>query len=222
MKALERRSFPVVLAAPSGTGKTTLARALVERFEDCRFSISVTTRPARGTERDGVDYQFVRRPEFQRMVDQGELAEWAEVHGELYGTPRSELDTAAVRGDYVILDIDVQGALQVRRSTRDAVLIFILPPSVDALLERLHGRRTEKASQVARRLRTAMDELQAAPEFDHVVVNEDLDRCLGQIRGIVESEALRVRRAPGLQRMVEEMRGRIGRVLQDEYANANG
>ncbi len=222
MRHLDRRSFPVVLAAPSGTGKTTLARALVERFEDFRFSVSVTTRPARGTEQDGVDYHFVQRREFRRMADEGELAEWAEVHGELYGTPRSELDAAASRGDFAILDIDVQGALQVRRSTSEAVLIFLLPPSVDALLERLQGRRTEEDAQVARRLKTAMDELHAAPEFDHVVINDDFDRCLGQIRGIVESEALRARRAPGLQALVEEMRGRIGRVLQDEYANANG
>jgi guanylate kinase len=222
VRDLDRRTFPVVLAAPSGTGKTTLARALVERFEDFRFSVSVSTRPARGTERDGVDYHFVRRREFRRMVDQGELAEWAEVHGQLYGTPRSELDAAAERGDYVILDIDVQGAKQVRRCTQEAVLIFLLPPSVEALLERLQGRRTEAGAEVARRLQTAMNELQAAPRFDHVVVNDDFDRCLGRIRGIVESEALRAHRAQGLPELVEEMRARVGRVLREEYANTNG
>jgi guanylate kinase len=222
VSGIDRRSFPVVLAAPSGTGKTTLARALVDRFDDFEFSVSVTTRPPRGTEADGVDYHFVDGREFERMMDHGELAEWAEVHGHLYGTPRAELDAAARRKEYVILDIDVQGALQVRRSTPEAVLVFVLPPSVDTLLERLQGRGTEDAAHVARRLQSAMEELQHATDFDHVVVNDDFQRCLGEIRGIVEGEALRTHRAPGLRQQAEELRAGIARVLRNEYANANG
>jgi guanylate kinase len=154
------------------------------------------------------------------MVSDGELAEWAEVHGELYGTLKAELDSAAERGEHVVLDIDVQGARQIRQSVPEAVLVFLLPPSVEVLLQRLRGRGTEEKVQVARRLQTAMDELQAAGEFDHVVVNDDFDRCLGSIRGIVESEALRSTRAPGLEDTVEEMRDRLGSVLQSDSVNA--
>jgi guanylate kinase len=207
----------VVLAAPSGTGKTTIAHSLVEHSEGYCFSVSATTRAPRDGERDGADYHFVDRARFEEMAGNGELAEWAEVHGELYGTPRKELDDAAARGEHVVLDIDVQGARQIRDSVPEAVLVFVLPPSVEALMARLTGRGTEGQEQVGRRLHTALDELRAVPEFDHVVVNDELERCLDDVRSIVRAEALRAARVSDLDREVEAMRRRIAGILERDY-----
>jgi guanylate kinase len=221
MSGLSYRPFPVVLAAPSGTGKTTLARRLVEGYETFTFSVSATTRPPRERERDGVDYHFVDRARFEAMVERGELAEWAEVHGSLYGTPRAELERAADEGRHVILDIDVQGARQVRANVGDAALIFLLPPSVEDLMARLTGRRTEGDADVGRRLRSALSELQAASEFDYIVVNDDLHRCLEAIRDIVGAEAYRAERAPGLEVELNRFRREIGRILEQSYTNTS-
>ena len=214
MSGLPYTPFPVVLTAPSGTGKTTLARRLVSDSGGFCFSVSATTRLPRDGEREGTDYYFVDRDGFEAMASDGRLAEWAEVHGEMYGTPRVELESAAARGEHVVLDIDVQGARLIRSSVPEAVLVFVLPPSADALLARLTGRGTEQGAQVARRLRTAVDELKAVAEFDHVVVNDDLERCLNEIRGIVRAEARRTGRARGLEEKVEDLRTRILRVLE--------
>lgn len=218
MSGLPFRPFPLVLAAPSGAGKTTLARRLVEGSADFSFSVSATTRPPRPGERDAVDYHFVDRQAFETMAAGGDLVEWAEVHGELYGTPRRELDGAAASGRHVVLDIDVQGARQIRRQVPEALLLYVLPPSVEALVSRLSGRGTEAPAQVAHRLQTALGELRAATEFDHVVVNDDLEGCLGEIRGIVEAERRRAARARDLESRLEEMREAIVALLQDEYA----
>jgi len=204
---------PVVLVATSGTGKTTIARRLVEDDTRYVFSISATTRPPREGERDGIDYYFLTPDEFERRIEQGAFAEWARVHGRLYGTPRSELDSAASRGEHVVLDIDVQGARQIRESVPQAHLIFVLPPSVDIMMARLTGRGTEPPGDIARRLRSALVELQAVPEFDYVVVNDDLDECLEEIRAIVEKGA--IPEAP--EQDAESFRAEIGRLLSDEY-----
>lgn len=222
MSALAYRPFPVVLAAPSGVGKTTLAHRLVESSDAFCFGVSVTTRPARGGEHDGVDYRFVDRATFEAMAAAGALAEWAEVHGLLYGTPRKELEAAADAGRHVVLDIDVQGARQIRSAVPEALLVFVLPPSVEVMVERLTGRGTEGDAQVARRLRSALKELEAVTEFDHVVVNDDLDRCLTEIQGIVRAESRRTARARALRSSVEEMRSRIARLLRDEYTHVGG
>lgn len=219
MSGLGYRPFPLVIAAPSGTGKTTLAQGLVERSTGYRFSVSATTRARRPGERDGVEYHFVGRERFEAMVAAGELVEWAQVHGEAYGTPRRELAEAEARGEHVVLDIDVQGARQIRAAVPEALLLFVLPPSVSALIGRLRGRGTEEGAQVARRLRTALEELRAVPEFDHVIVNDDVDRCLEEIRTIVRAEAFRTGRATSLEKDVEEMRDEIGRILRSEYAH---
>jgi len=208
------RAAPVVLVATSGTGKTTIARRLVEGSRAFVFSVSVTTREPREREQDGVAYHFVSRDEFEARVGRGELVEWAEVHDHLYGTPRSEIEAAAERGEHVVLDIDVQGARQIRDSVPDATLIFVLPPSVGIMMARLTGRGTETRADIARRLQSAMVELQAVPEFDYVVVNDDLDECLDEIRGIVgagvEGEAP--------EKNAEEFRAEIAQILEKEYA----
>jgi guanylate kinase len=211
-----------VLAAPSGTGKTTLARALVRRGAGYTFAVSATTRAPRGEERDTVDYHFVDRPAFRAMVEGGELAEWAEVHGELYGTPRSELVRSAERGEHVVLDIDVQGARQIRRTMHEAVLVFVLPPSLEVLEQRLAARGTEDREAVARRLRTAREELAAATEFDYVVVNDDLDRTLEEIWGIVRAELHRTARRTELAEELETLQSAIGRLLERDYSNISG
>lgn len=207
----------VVLAAPSGTGKTTLARRLVEDGDDYTFSISVTTRAPRAGERDGVDYHFVDPKSFEEMASAGELVEWAEVHGRFYGTPRAQLDRAAERGVHVVLDIDVQGARQLSETESETKLIFVLPPDVDTLLSRLTGRGTEGSAEVARRLQSALEELQAAENFDYVVVNDDLERCLGTIRGIVSGEVSSM--GPDeVEHDVEAFRSEIRRVLAEDFS----
>ncbi len=207
------RPSPLVLAAPSGTGKTTIAHALVARFHNFVFSVSATTRTPREGERHGSDYDFVSRDEFEHMISEGELVEWAEVHGNLYGTPRSNLETAAERGEYAILDIDVQGARQIRGRVPEAVLIFVFPPSADHLWTRLTQRGTEKLDEVRRRLVAARAELEEAVHFDYIVVNDDLERAIARVRTIVEAESHKPGRALDFPGEVERIRSEIDRVV---------
>jgi guanylate kinase len=220
---VSERACPVVLAATSGTGKTTLAHALVEGPGEFVFSVSATTRAPRSGEVNGVDYHFVDRAGFDAMVGRGELVEWAEVHGRLYGTPWNELERAAVRGEHVVLDIDVQGARQIKAKVPDAKLVFVLPPDVDTLMGRLTGRGTETPELVARRLRTALEELQAVDYFDYVVVNDALERCLDEIRAIVAG-TVRPGSTGGALEGARTLRREIGRILEERYSkytNAN-
>jgi guanylate kinase len=175
----------VVLAAPSGVGKTTIARSLVDTEDDFAFSVSATTRPRRPSEVDGVDYWFLTETQFMGMVENGEFAEWAEVHGNLYGTPRESLREAGRGGKHVVLDIDVQGAMQIKEAVPEALLLFILPPSVESLLRRLVTRGTEGETALRRRLTTALGELKAADSFDFFVVNEDLSLAVREVRDLV-------------------------------------
>ena len=180
----------VVLAAPSGGGKTTIARALVARWPDkYGFSVSATTRAPRPGEREGDAYFFLPRGEFERRREAGEFLEWAEYAGELYGTLRREVDRLLAGGRHVLLDIEVQGARQIRRQyPRPASrAVFILPPSAAELLRRLERRRTEAASERAKRLETAIRELGQVETFDHVVVNDDLDTAVATVHEIVEA-----------------------------------
>lgn len=209
---------PVVLAAPSGTGKTTIAHRLVEEGDDFVFSVSATTRPPRAGESDGEDYEFVTREEFEDLVRRGEMAEWAEVHGRYYGTPRRNLEEAAASGRHAVLDIDVQGAAQIRETVPEAVRIFILPPSGREMVRRIGLRGTEQRDEIARRLRSALRELARAEEFHHVVVNEDLDRAVARVRELVKDTGSMLR--PGdLEERVRTLKEEIREILSEEYAD---
>ena len=210
----------VVLSAPSGTGKTSIAKALVEGSEDFVFSVSATTRPARDHETDGVHYQFVEESDFQAMLDADELLEWAEVHGHLYGTPERNLSTGAKRGQHVVMDIDVQGAVQVRTRVPDAVLVFILPPSADALVGRLRGRGTEGDHALTKRLQNAREELERARDFDYVVVNETLEQAVDEVRAIATGQIARDSRAIDLPATIRQLQERIDEILAAGFGPA--
>ncbi|WP_235686927.1 guanylate kinase [Tomitella gaofuii] len=173
----------VVLAGPSAVGKSTVVRELRRRVPDLVFSVSATTRAPRPGEVDGVDYHFVGDEGFQRMVDGGELLEWAEIHGGLQrsGTPAAPIGDALAQGHPVLLEVDLAGVRQVRAARPDACFVFLAPPSWDDLVTRLTGRGTEDPSVVARRLETARTELAAQDEFDHVVVNDSVDRAVDEL-----------------------------------------
>lgn len=181
----------IVVSAPSGAGKSSLTQRVLKRVEDLQFSVSYTTRELRGSEQNGVDYQFVSEDEFASMRERGEFLECAEVHGHLYGTHVNSVEEMLGRGFDVILDIDVQGAEQIRRRVPDAILIFILPPSREVLEARLQTRNLNHPEDIERRLRNAAIEVQLYERFDYVVVNDDLDRALAQVEAIIVGERCR-------------------------------
>ena len=200
---MSRRGIPFVVAAPSGTGKTTVCRRLVDGDEKLEFSVSHTTRVPRPGEREGEDYHFVTRDRFQELVDQDAFLESAEYNGNFYGTSQAAIDGPLDRGHDVILEIEIQGAAQVRERRGDARFVFLLPPSMQALEGRLRGRNTDTEEVIERRLRWAQEkEIGAARAFDYAVVNDDLDGCVADVRAIVAAEragsvdALRRRFAP--------------------------
>ena len=176
-----------VITGPSGVGKGTLIRGLMERLPQLELSVSATTRKPRPGEQDGVDYHFLSPEEFERRIDAGDFVEHADYAGRRYGTLRSELDRRVGEGVPVVLEIEVQGARQVREAMPEAVQVFIAPPSLEALRTRLVGRGTDDAEEVARRLKVAEQELEAQPEFAHVVVNDRLEDALERLVEIVRS-----------------------------------
>jgi len=174
-----------VIAGPSGVGKGTVVRRVLEFVPDLFVSISVTTRTPRRIEREGVDYVFVSDDEFDRMIEAGELLEWANVFGNRYGTPAGPISVALEAGRDALLEIDVQGARQVREAVPEAVLVFLRPPDMAVLERRLRSRGTEDEGRLERRLATARQELEAAAWFDHEVVNDDLERASSQVAAII-------------------------------------
>lgn len=183
-----------VVAAPSGTGKTSLVRALMLRMPDLRFSISYTTRTQRATEQHGRDYFFVDRAEFDRMIAADEFLEHATVYGNSYGTSKQQVENHLLAGDNVLLEIDWQGAQQIARAMPERRSIFILPPSRAALETRLRGRKTDSDEVIARRLRESMADLSHWSEFDYVVINEDFERATNELETIVRGQGEHLRR----------------------------
>jgi guanylate kinase len=182
-----RRGRLFVIAGPSGVGKGSIVAELLARDPDLALSVSVTTRAPRPGEVDGVHYRFVSDEEFHAMIERGDLLEWAEIVGHRSGTPRHPVDELRASGRDVLLEIDVQGARQVRDLVGDAVLIFVAPPSLDELERRLRSRGTESEERIALRLSTAARELQQRGAFDHVVVNDDLAAASSEVAAIIES-----------------------------------
>lgn len=187
------RGLLFVVSAPSGTGKTTVVERLVEVCPALEQSRSYTSRPARTGEQDGVDYNFVSRSEFDRMVADDRFLEWADVFSNRYGTGRAETENRLASGVDLVLVIDVQGAGQVRSRSTEAVGVFVLPPSFEVLEQRLRARSQDPDEAIQRRLATARSEISAVNSYDYVVVNDDLDRCVGELHAIVTAE--RARRA---------------------------
>lgn len=185
----------LVLSAPTGGGKTTIAHRLLKLDSSLRFSVSHTTRDPRPEEENGKDYHFVSRAVFEQMREAGGFLEWAEVHGNMYGTHRSEVMRAGQEGRDLILDIDVQGGMQVREAWPQAVLVFILPPNLDELLRRLSSRSAENGFDLPRRLKSAQSELALAQKYDYNVVNEDLERAAADVLCLLRAARLRPGRA---------------------------
>ncbi len=182
------RGMLAIVSGPSGSGKTTLVRRLLERLTAYRLSVSVTTRPKRCGEEDGKDYHFVTGDEFERMRADGELLEWSEHFSNRYGTPRGPVDLALAAGEVMILEIDVNGARQVREAVDEACSIFVKPPSPEVLEARLRGRKTESEERLRQRLARAQMEMDRCERFDHVVINDDIERAVTDMVTAIESE----------------------------------
>jgi guanylate kinase len=183
----EREPVVVVVSAPSGAGKSTVISRVLAELGGIRFSVSHTTRAPRGDDKQGIDYHFVDRASFERMRDEGRLLEWAEVHGNLYGTGMTELMKAREQGVDLLLDLDVHGAAQVRQKLPDAVTVFILPPSYPELERRLRGRGEDDEATIEKRLGAAGRELGAFWHYDYAIVNDDLDACVRELKSIIRA-----------------------------------
>jgi guanylate kinase len=200
------KPFLLVLSAPSGGGKTTIAKMLLQGRDDLDYSVSATTRAKRPGERDGVDYYFLSRDEFVRRQQKGEFLEWATYGGELYGTLHSEIERIFALGRHAVLDVEIEGARQIRKALPNSLLLFVLPPSAEALVDRLSGRKTEDPALVRERTLRAADELAAVSEYDYAIMNEDLVVAVGQVAAILDAETWRVTRQDTLPEFIEDLR----------------
>lgn len=191
---MKSRGILVVLSGPSGAGKNSLLNAVLPHVPNLRYSVSVTTRPPRAGEQEGIHYFFVDDHTFDEMVQANELLEWAEFCGNRYGTPRRFVTECLDRGESVITDLDIQGARQIRRNHPDGVFVFLLPPSLSELKKRLTLRGTEGDDAISRRLETALEELRAIVDYDYWVLNDSLDRAASDLEAIIRAERSRVGR----------------------------
>jgi guanylate kinase len=208
--AITRRGMMLVLSSPSGAGKTTLSRKLLEAEADIVMSISVTTRPPRACEVAGRDYHFIDAARFEAMKKGGELLEWAEVFGHSYGTPRRSVDEAIAQGRDVLFDIDWQGTQKLRELARsDLVSVFVLPPSMEELERRLHSRAQDSDAVIASRMAKAVDEMSHWAEYDYVVINRDLDRAFAEVQAILAAERLKRDRQTGLSTFVRGLQAGV-------------
>ncbi|WP_226795580.1 guanylate kinase [Altererythrobacter sp. CC-YST694] len=205
-ETLHRRGLMFILSSPSGAGKTTIARKILERVPGIAMSVSVTTRPMRPGEVDGKDYHFVDRPTFDRMVEEEEFLEWAEVFGNCYGTPKAQIKAGLRAGQDFLFDIDWQGTQQLyQRMEVDVVRVFLLPPSIEELEGRLRARATDAEEVIRSRMDRARSEISHWDGYDYVVINEDVEGCFEKVRGILEAERLKRMRQTGLIDFVREL-----------------
>lgn len=185
---MNKRGFIVIITAPSGSGKTSIYKKLFEMRNDLKFSVSYTTRKKRAGEVDGVDYYFISRDKFMKKIERGDFLEWAEVHGELYGTERQQVEKCIDDGYICLLDVDVQGALEIMKKDLDCVSIFIEPPSLEELTRRLRKRGTEDEKSITIRINNAKNELEYKKFFDYIVLNDVLERAVKEISEIIDKE----------------------------------
>jgi guanylate kinase len=206
-EALARRGLMLVLSSPSGAGKTTISRALLKEDDNLVMSVSATTRPRRPGEQDGKDYYFVEPVDFNLMINRDELLEHAKVFSHYYGTPRAPVEKALSEGQDILFDIDWQGTQQLAHKARtDLVSIFILPPSTEALEKRLKTRAQDPAEVIDQRMSKAAEEISHWSEYDYVVINDDLERCLSEVKAILTAERVRRTRRTGLIQFVSRLR----------------
>jgi len=194
MHNINRSGFPIILSAPSGAGKTSLCRKVMEKRPEIIYSISITSRPPRSNEKDGQDYRFVSVTEFERMLHNNELAEWAMVHDNYYGTPHNELTGNLAKGRDVIMDIDTVGARSVKKLYPQAVSIFVIPPSIEVLKQRLKSRATDSEEVINKRLNKARLEMEQISDFDYWLVNDDFERAVDTVVSIINAERCRLSR----------------------------
>jgi len=211
------KPVPIILSAPSGGGKTTIAKRLLKARDDIGYSVSCTTRSPRPGEAEGRDYYFRSREAFEAGRKAGEFAESAEVHGDLYGTLRSEIERVLASGRHVMMDIDVQGAKQLKAAYPDALFIFILPPSAQVLIDRLEARKTEDAQSFIRRLRSAKEELKAIDLYPYLVVNNEVEAAVQEVSRIIDGKGIRSSRGGPLDQNVSELVKGIDRAI-DHYS----
>jgi guanylate kinase len=208
--AIARRGLMLVLSSPSGAGKTTLSRRLLDEDKGVTLSVSVTTRKMRPGEKDGRDYTFIDRKGFDALIDKDELLEWAEVFDNYYGTPRTPVMDALAAGHDVLFDIDWQGTQQLREKARnDLVSVFILPPSVPELEQRLHKRARDDYETIHRRMAKASDEMSHWAEYDYVVINRDLDQAFADVKAVLAAERVKRERQPGLSDFVRGLQAKL-------------
>ena len=198
LQGTTRKGLCLVLSAPSGAGKSTLVSRLRAEFPGFAYSISCTTRAPRGAEEDGVHYHFLSRETFIKRRDEGYFAEWAEVHGNFYGTPKGPVEDKLSRGQDMLFDIDVQGALQLKAVFPQALYVFILPPSKEVLERRLRGRGTDSEEAIAKRMKNALGELEQAAHFDYHIVNDDIEEAADELRAVYVAGRARAICRPGL------------------------
>jgi guanylate kinase len=194
MDHLKRKGFPIILSAPSGAGKTTLCRGIINLHPEIYYSISVTSRPPRANEKDGQDYHFVPVKEFERMLENSELIEWAMVHDNYYGTPRKQIEDRLNAGQDVIMDIDTVGARSIKKLYSQAVTIFVLPPTFEELGKRLMGRATDSEEVISKRLNRAKLELQEIGDFEYWLINDRFEDAVKTVASIIEAERCRLMR----------------------------
>lgn len=202
------KGFLLVISGPSGCGKGTVSKALLERNEDIVFSISATTRKPRGGEEDGVNYFFIDEDKFSTMVDEGKFLEHAFVHNNYYGTPKEFVMEQIENGEIVLLEIDVQGAMQVKKNYKNVVFVFLLPPTMDELKNRIIKRGTESEEDIERRFKNAFEELDFVGEYDYFVINDKVNDAVIDIENIIKAEKLRVKRHSNIKNQVIKQGGK--------------